>query len=256
MGVIVCSAAGNAGDSYYIHSSPASAGGTLSVAATFNDQAGFISDSNVTANSPGSISGHLYPYLYGVSPVPHVGAGGLTGNVVYGVPNNGSPDQGTGPYTPYSNAAQSSGNICLVDRGGGIGFATKIGRAKASGAIACIVDNFNNPGADPIVMGGLNANDNIPAVMITRSARDEINTAAGGFDATTGLPANPVNVTINNDNAVISHGGAAPDTLPSYSARGPRLPDSAIKPDISAPAEVTAVAASAAEQGLPGFAAA
>src|SRR5262249_9168104 len=82
----------------------------------------------------------------------------------------------------------------------------------------------------------------IPCVMITRTARDTINTAAGGFNATTGVPANTVNVTINNDNQVITHGGAAPDTMPSYSSRGPRLPDSALKPDVTAPAEVVGVA--------------
>src|SRR6202043_3462364 len=52
-GVIICSAAGNAGDSYYIHSSPAAASGTLGVAATFNDQGGYIYDSNVTSNTVG-----------------------------------------------------------------------------------------------------------------------------------------------------------------------------------------------------------
>src|SRR5262249_49931739 len=72
MGIIVCSAAGNAGDSYYIHSSPASASGTLSVAATFNNQSGFIADSNVTGNSPVAIAGVKFFSLYGVAPVPHV----------------------------------------------------------------------------------------------------------------------------------------------------------------------------------------
>ncbi len=62
------------------------------------------------------------------------------------------------------------------------------------------------------------------------------------------MPTNPVNVTINNDSGAVTHGGAAPDTMPTYSSRGPRLGDSTIKPDISAPAEVTAVAQSAAEQ--------
>ena len=56
-GILVCSAAGNAGDSYYIHSSPASATGTLSVAASFNDQNGFITDSSVTGNQPASFAG-------------------------------------------------------------------------------------------------------------------------------------------------------------------------------------------------------
>ena len=259
-GILVCSAAGNAGDSYYIHSSPAAASLTFGVAASFNDQNGFIYDSNVTATAPPSIAGMKFFSIFGAAPVPHNAVPAT--NLIYGVPNDGSPDQGAGPYTAYSNAAQISGNICLVDRGGGIGFATKIGRAKASGAIACIVDNFNNPGQPPTVMGGLNANDNIPAVMISRTDRDTINTAAGGFDATTGVPTNTVTVSINLDNGVVttstnppgsSAGAGSPDTLPSYTSRGPRLPDSATKPDITAPAEVVAVSQSAAEQPVTAF---
>ncbi len=154
-------------------------------------------DTNVTGNAPAALAGVVFLSVGG-SGTPLVGAGGLTGNVVYAVPNDGSPDQGPGPYTPYSNAAQISGNICLVDRGGATTFATKIGRASASGAIACIVDNFTNPGLPPIVMRGLNSNDNIPSVMISSTDRDTINSAAGGFNPTTGLPAHSVNVTIKN----------------------------------------------------------
>ena len=33
-----------------------------------------------------------------------------------------------------------------------------------------------------------------------------------------------------------------PTTMPVYSSRGPRLPDSALKPDVTAPAEVVGVA--------------
>src|ERR1700736_1330217 len=261
IGILVCSAAGNAGDTFYVHSSPAAAAGTLSCAATFNDQNGFIFDSSVTGNSPAAIAGQKFSSLYG-SPSPQVSAGGLTGNIVYGVPSDGSPDQGTtGPYTPYSNAAQISGKICLVDRGGGIGFATKVGRAAASGAIACIVDNFNNPGADPIVMA-LSASNTIPAVMITRAARDSILAAAGSFNSVTGLPATPVNVTIKNDNGSVTRaanppganaGAGSPDTVPSYTSRGPRLPDSALKPDIAAPAEVTGIALIGTGKGVANF---
>src|SRR5581483_7053168 len=57
IGILVCSAAGNAGDTYYVHSSPAAASGTLSCAATFNNQNGFISDSAVTGNTPPAIAG-------------------------------------------------------------------------------------------------------------------------------------------------------------------------------------------------------
>src|SRR5205085_11909717 len=53
VGVLVCSAAGNAGDTFYVHSSPAAASGTLSCAATFNDANGFIFDSSVTSNTVG-----------------------------------------------------------------------------------------------------------------------------------------------------------------------------------------------------------
>ena len=250
IGILVCSAAGNAGDSYYIHSSPASAAGTLSVAATFNNQAGYIANSNVTGNNPAAIAGVVFHSVYG-SPSPHVPAGGLTGNVVYAVPNNAATDGAAGGTTPLTNAAQIAGKICLIDRGTS-SFIDKCRKAQAAGAIGVIVDNFNNPTADPIVMG-LDSTITIPCVMISKTDRDTINTAAGGFNATTGVPTNTVNVTINNDNAVISHGGAAPDTMPAYSSRGPRLPDSAVKPDLSAPAEVTAVATNRSGSAVQNF---
>src|SRR5437588_10786254 len=85
IGVLVLSAAGNAGDTYYVHSSPAAATGTLSVGATFSDQNGFIFDSSVTANSPAAIAGQKFPSLYG-SPAVHAPPAGLTGNVIYAVP--------------------------------------------------------------------------------------------------------------------------------------------------------------------------
>jgi subtilisin family serine protease len=249
-GIIVCSAAGNAGDSYYIHSSPASAAGTLSVAASFNNQAGFIADSNVTGIAPAALAGQKFPSIYG-SPSAHVPNGGLTGDVVYAVPNNAATDGAAGGTTPLSNAAQIPGKICLIDRGTS-SFVDKCSKAQAAGAIAVIVDNFNNPTSDPIIMA-LNNTITIPCVMITRSARDMI-AAAGGFNPTTGVPANTVKVTINNDNAVISEpANAAPDTMPSYSSRGPRLPDSAVKPDLAAPAEVTAVATNRSGSAVQNF---
>jgi subtilisin family serine protease len=238
-GIIVCSASGNAGDSYYIASSPAAGGGTFGIAATFNDQAGFIYDSNVTGNTPAAIAGSKFFSIKGSasSPIP---GGGVTGNVVYAVPSIGNNGGG------LSNAAQVSGNICLMDRGTW-SFTSKVTDALNAGAIAVIINNFNHPTDDPLVM--LTAGQ--PAgvdVMISRTDRDTIVAAAGSFDSVTGLPANPTNVTINNDSGAVVHGGAAPDTMPTYSSRGPRLGDSTIKPDISAPAEVTAVAQSAAEQ--------
>jgi hypothetical protein len=229
IGIQVCSAAGNPGDSYYSHSSPAIAGGTLSVAATFNDQSGSIFNANVTSNTAGGGGvGTKYFAIYG-SPSPKVPAGGLTNDVVYARPAIAN--------TPLTNAAQVNGKICLIDRGA-VTFVSKIQQAQAAGAVAVIM--VNNVAGGPIVMG-LDATVTIPSVMISQADGATIK-AAANFDATTGVPANPVNVTINNDNAVVPSGVAATDTVPSYSARGPGLPDSGVKPDLSAPAEVTAVA--------------
>lgn len=254
-GIIVCSAAGNAGDSYYIHSSPAAAVGTLGVAATFNDQNGFIFDSNVTGNAPVAISGTKFFSIKGTasSAIP---AGGITGNVVYAVPNiaNG----------PLTNAAQVAGNICLIDRGA-VTFTSKITQAFNAGASAVIIDNFTcNPSCSVPILMSTAGQPSIVDVMISRNDRDTIVAASGGFDPVTGVPTNPVNVTINNDrgtkiiptNPPGSPGGAgSPDTVASYSSRGPGLPDSSTKPDIAAPAEVTAVAQSAAEVSpVPSFA--
>jgi len=246
VGVLVCSAAGNAGDTFYVHSSPAAASGTLSIGATFSDQNGFIFDSSVTGNAPAEIAGQKFPSLYG-SPAVHTG--GLTGNVVYAVPNDAATDGAAGGTTPLTNAAQISGNIALINRGTS-GFLDKCKKAQAAGAIGVIVNNFNNPTADPIVMA-LDATITIPCVMISKASRDVIVAASGGFDAVTGIPVNTVNVTIKNDNGTITRGPNPPgsaagagsaDTVPSYTSRGPRLPDSALKPDVSAPAEVTGVA--------------
>jgi hypothetical protein len=249
IGVVVCSAAGNAGDSYYIHSSPAAAGGTLGVAATFNDQAGFIFDSNVTGNTPPAIAGVKFFSIKG-SASSAIPAGGITGNLVYAVDADGSGNNNDASGT-LTNSANIAGNIVLIDRGTS-SFTDKVTKGLNAGAIAVIVDNFNNPGADPIVMSTAGQPAGVD-VMISRTDRDTINTAAGGFNAVTGVPTNPTNVTINNDSGVVSHGGAAPDTMPTYSSRGPRLPDSATKPDISSPAEVVGVAQPFTGNGIENF---
>jgi len=233
LGIIVCSAAGNAGDSYYIHSSPAAATGTLSVAATFNDQNGFISNATVNGNSA-NLSGQKFAAIY-ADTSPHTNA---TGDVVYAEPNNAS--------TPLTNAAQVAGKIVLIDRGA-VTFATKAANAQAAGAIGIVV--ANNAG-DPIVQGSTGPLS-VPDVMISTADGTTIKSAAN-FNATTGVPANPTNVTIAAGGIMISKstnppgtlaGAGSPDTVPSYTARGPRLPDSAVKPDVAAPAEVVGVAA-------------
>src|SRR5205085_5001933 len=98
IGILVNSAAGNAGDTYYVHSSPAAASGTLSCAATYNNQNGFISDSAVIGNAPPAIAGTKFFSIYGAAS-PH---STVTGNLVYAVPNNAA--------TALTNSANISGN--------------------------------------------------------------------------------------------------------------------------------------------------
>jgi hypothetical protein len=232
IGILVCSAAGNGGDAYYVHGSPAVAAGTLSVAATYNDQAGFVYDSNATSNST---PGQVFYSIYGTSS-PHVRPAGFSGNIVYAVP----PDANTPALT---NAQFVSGNICLINRSTN-SFVDKITKAFNAGATAVIINNFTDgPNQFVPIQMFTDGQPHIPAVMISHVDRNTIVTDAGGFDPVTGVPAKSVNVTINNDRGgQIIPSLAAPDTVPNYTSRGPGLPDSTIKPDIAAPAEGVGVA--------------
>lgn len=234
-GVIVCSAAGNAGDTYYIHSSPAAAKGTLSVGASFNNT-GQIQW--VAVNTPPAIAGQKYALTPGSSSPP-VPPGGITNDVVYAVPHTGETSPGsTVPVAAYSNAAQINGKICLVDRGG-ISFNDKVRLAADAGAVACILVNNAATAVSPLV-----TDTRIYSGIISQANGNTLK-AAANFDNTTGVAANPTNVTITF--------ASASDTVPSYTARGPRLPDSSIKPDLMAPAEVVGVAVNRTSNGVGGF---
>ena len=216
---------------------------------------GFIADSNVTPNTPGAGAPPAGKYFsIKGSASAAIPALGITGNVVYAVPNDADTNGGAAGGPPLSNAAQCAGNIVLVDRGTTT-FTDKVTKCLNAGASAVIMTNFTcNPNCSVPIAASTAGQPAGVDVMISRNDRDTINTAAGGFNAVTGLPTNACNVTIFNDNAVVVDPTlAVPDTMPTYSSRGPRLPDSATKPDISAPAEVTAVAQSSAETTLDSF---
>lgn len=252
-GIIVCSAAGNAGDSYYIHSSPASASGTLSVAASYNNQNGVIFDVAITGNSP-NLAGKKFGAIYSDSS-PNTS---VTDDVVYAQPRDAS--------TPLTNAAQVAGHIALIDRGN-VFFSVKAQNAMAAGATGIIVVN-NVPGesfiqitstADPALT--------IPDVLISMADGATIKAAANFDTGTTGdngtgVPAVATNVTIAPGEFKVVDpvnppgspaGKGSPDTVASYTSRGPRLPDSAIKPDLTAPAEVVGVAANNTGTGSANF---
>jgi len=237
-GIIVCSAAGNAGDTYYIHSSPASAPGTLSVAASINEQAGFVYNASVTGESP-NLSGKKGFGIYAsTSPKDSV-----TGDVVYARPPDAS--------APLTNSAAVAGRIVLIDRGA-VTFSEKAQYAMAAGATGIIVVN-NIPG-NPIRQNTDLAYPpiTIPDVLIPLNAGTTLKNAAA-FDEKTGIPASPTKVTIAPEKGTIMRTGTAADTMASYSSRGPALSGSGLKPDITAPAEVVGVALSLSGNELGTF---
>jgi subtilisin family serine protease len=242
-GIIVCVSAGNGegngagpnqGQHYYIVGSPSVANGVLSVAASFNDQAGLVYDSAVTVSAPPGIAG-TYGSLYGsTSPVL---TSGLSGKAVYADPANGS--------TALNNAAAVSGNICVIDRGT-VSFTTKINNAIAAGAIGVVIVN-NKPGG-PIAMSTTGTTASIPAVMISQA---DGQTIEGSL--TTGSDS-PVNATIGTQSSYTATGSSpATDTVTSYTSRGPRHEDSFLKPDLTAPGDFVLEAKNISGNGIRNY---
>jgi subtilisin family serine protease len=237
-GIAVAESAGNNGDSYYQVGSPSTANGVLSVAASYNDQAGYIANAQVCNGTPGcaepangSIAGQRGDAIYSnTSPQRTV-----RGNIVRAVP----PDA----TAPLTNASQVKGNIVLIDRGTNT-FVAKSQNAMAAGAIGIIIANNQRMPAEPTndpITQSTDGTLTIPDVMISKEAGDYIKGSAA-FDASTGVPANPTRAAIQQDNNIVQKSNGPADTLASYSVRGPRNNDSWLKPDLTATAEVVGVA--------------
>ncbi len=225
VGVIVAAASGNAGDSYFITSSPASSGRSINVAAI---QDSGLPGALLTVNAPGAIAGN-YPaanHAFTGDTVPPTPApSGQTATVVVGIdPTTPAATCGasaTDGCCAFTNAAAIAGNIVLVDRGT-CNFTVKVQNAQTAGAIGVIV--ANNAAGDPVpnVMGGAAGFDvTVPAISISLATGNAIKAQ----------PAGTVNATLAGANAG--------DTIATFSARGPRRIASPIKlkPDIAAPGQ-------------------
>lgn len=236
-GVIVTAASGNAGDTHYITSSPAAGIGVISVAASYNDQGGYIADALVLGLSQ-NVKGERAHGLFANESSPR---GPVKGKVVAAVPNTAA--------TTLTNPEQMNGNICFVKRGGG--FANTANFCQEAGAIGIIIQNQfpeerpadPEQGGDPRGQNTTGATLEVPDLMVSASDGKRIRDVSQ-FDETTGEPANPVRVRISPENKIIAREGVSADTMPTYSARGPVLESNALKPDVTAPAEVVGVASS------------
>lgn len=201
-GVAVAAAAGNAGDGFFIGSSPASADGAVAVASL--SDAGVI-DYTLTVNQPAGIGTiRAYAARFG----PPLAAPSLTSDLVRANPARGC--------TPLANASSMAGTIAFIDRGDCL-FTVKVKNAQLAGAVAAVVAN-NESGV--VYMAGDDPTITIPAVSI--SGED-------GSTLRSRLPIPGVNATLTKY--------AWADVISDFSSRGPRLGDLALKPDVAAPGD-------------------
>ncbi len=206
-GVVVVAAAGNAGDAYFITSSPAVADGAISVASV-GDAGNLVYTLNV--NSPQGLgSTEALAAAFG----PPIAGNELTGDLVRANPARGC--------TAFTNASEMAGKIAVIDRGDCY-FTVKVKNAQLAGAVAALIAN-NESGS--VRMIGYDASITIPSASLT---------GADGSSLKDRLPNPGVNVTIVKD--------AFADVASDFSSRGPRRGDLALKPDLAAPgSQITSI---------------
>lgn len=217
-GVIVVISAGNAGDTHYIVGSPSTSTRAISVA---NIVDWGIQQATTTVNSPPAIAGNKASLPATFNPLISTPTD-ITGNVK--LANDGStdpfPGSPAGTVGTTSDGCQAfapgffTGQLALIDRGGGCGFTFKVKNAQDAGATAVIVAN-NVAGA--ISMGGSDPTITIMSLSIQLADGNAIKAQLG-----TG-----VNATLR-----FTHLG---DTVSGSTSRGARRADNSVKPDIAAP---------------------
>jgi len=203
VGIVVAAAAGNAGDVYYIHDSPGSATKAIAVAATYDDDPNDNAETVVEITSPYAAQ---YEAIEGSDTEPLVDTGDVTGEIVY---------VGTACVDSLGETLleDPTGKVALIQRGG-CSFTEKIQAVETAGALAAIV--YNNAGEALVSMS---ATAGIPAVFIVQSAGEAI--VAATPPVMGGLVRIPM--------------PELADTITDFSSRGPRGPDSLLKPDVAAP---------------------
>lgn len=222
-GISVIASAGNAGNFNYITGAPGSASKVLSVAAS---EDGYSLLDGFAVNTPPALAG-VHPALQSVnfnwnSPILPV-----TGALVYPeVGDNPAQDQRTGCY-PFNaaNTALINGNIVLIDWttpscGGSI---ARAANAVAAGAIGVFM--VDDSAVFDLLIAGSSV---VPAYSIPLAIGDALKAA---------LADGPVEVvmTAAYQGSVPFNEPAAVDIIASFSSRGPRGYDSALKPEVTAP---------------------
>ena len=222
-GVVVVGSAGNSGDGYYATGSPNSATRGISTAASVDSTD--IVDA-IRVGAPAAIAGDK-PALSS-SNYNHAGAADITRSLVYPSGSNGQLS-GCEAFSP-ANASLVNDKFVLLDwLPSGVttspcGSATRVTNAAAAGAKGVVL-GYNEPVVDITIAGA----SSIPSYITgsTVAAQLKANLAANPsltFSSTLLVSTRVVETTRTN-------------TLSTFSSRGPRPVDNALKPDISAPGQ-------------------
>jgi subtilisin family serine protease len=221
-GVIVVAAAGGEGDGCYVTAAPGSATWAISAAASYDEA---LSYQKVSIDHPPSIAGEVLAKNLGFGASPGLG---VTGEVVEADP----PDA----CSPLVNSADLTGRIALVDWLG-CPLDEKAQALEAAGAVGVLVVPDGWPEHPMGFPGGERVS--IPVTMIREFDGQRIRTALPGVEATLTLLTSRFDLQ---------------DNLAPFTTRGPRMPDSLLKPDVAAPGvyvfSALAHSGSAAERGI------
>jgi subtilisin family serine protease len=208
LGTFVAAAAGNAGDTSFVHGDPGNAPAAAGVAAVNDDGVVALA---LRVSAPAAVAGD-YLVVEGDLTRDLADTGAIAAQLAATVPADAC--------AALTNPAALAGRIALIDRGTCF-FADKILRAQGAGALAVVM--VNNVDGDPIVMGGESAGIAIPGVMITRADGARLRSAlAGGVAARLA----PDQTMVRADLA---------DQVAAFSSRGPLWRDGTLKPDLAAP---------------------
>ena len=127
----------------------------------------FVSSSNITVNTPSSISGNYQSFpttAFGTAITSTITADFVLANDSSGNPTEACTSFGT----------DATGKIAIIRRGN-CNFDDKVKNAQNAGAIGVIM--LNNISGEPIPMGGDDTTITIPSVMISKENGDLIETA-------------------------------------------------------------------------------
>ena len=226
VGMMVVSAAGNDGDTFFISGAPGAGRVGLSVAASVDDSqtlAQLHISAPTVADFAAQASGFTNPN--GSAPPPPANQ---MNNIVLALDATGGKSQGCGSsstnVTPnaFSNGAALSNKFALIDRGT-CSFYIKVLNAQAAGAAGVIVDDNTNEAL--IFMGNtgtvLPTAITVPSIFVAQSTGQTIKTELATATVASTLEALGLG-----------------DTLTSFSSRGPVVDANGVvelKPDLAAP---------------------